>query len=199
MPFLLDEDPSRSLELVDVDFEYERSRPVFRGLNLRMHAGRRYLLRGPNGSGKSTLSKILCGLLKPTGGEIRVDGKAVQPWRMPGHFVGYHFQNPDFQLFGRTVAEQFIGLAAQWPPYCAALGCEVSPEGHPLDLPFAMRKRVAIAATLARRRPVSILDEPSLCQDNAFVARLRACLTGTISVVVSHSAMFDDFEILQLG
>lgn len=187
------------VEIEGLEFAYERARPVFRDFDLRLASGRNYLLRGPNGCGKSTLSKLLCGLLRPTAGEIRVNGMRVEPWKTPGRYVGYHFQNPDFQLFGHTVAQQFDGALQGGEPERRALGCTVDTAAHPLDLPFAMRKRVAVAATLARRCPVTILDEPTLCQDDRFVADLRRKLRNSSAVVISHSTCFDDFDVVDLG
>ena len=54
-------------------------RPALSGVELAVEPGRIVGLLGPNGSGKTTLIKILCGLLQPTLGEVRVDGQSVGP------------------------------------------------------------------------------------------------------------------------
>ena len=54
--------------------ETENSRPVLRGVSLRLEPGERVALVGENGAGKSTLAKLLLGLYQPTAGEIAVDG-----------------------------------------------------------------------------------------------------------------------------
>lgn len=187
------------IELIDLAYGYLRNKPVLKGLNAHLKAGHRYLLKGPNGSGKTTLSKILCGLIKPQSGEIRVDGKAVKPWLTPGRYVGYHFQNPDFQLFGRTVAQQLADGSTSQERWARRLSIQMLLHEHPLDLPFTLRKRVAIAATLARGTPAFVLDEPTLCQDDHFVHVLRKHWGAATSVVVSHSALFSDCETIRLG
>jgi len=95
---------------------------------LSLHAGRITALVGPNGSGKSTFSKLLCGLLEPHEGEIRLSRQANQQADADGdpadartnerkndrtsaryqlqRTVGYLFQNPDYQIFASTVDDE---------------------------------------------------------------------------------------------
>lgn len=193
-----------TLDLKEIHFSYQRSTPVLRGLDLKLEPGRVYWLRGENGSGKSTLAKLLAGVLTPHGGKIFANGNAIQPNQSPGSLVSYHFQNPDFQLFSTTVWDEVIAGPQ-------AIGCttadaidrarqalsklaipETLYESHPLDLPFALRKRLAVAATIASGAPWLILDEPSLGQDahNTFaMATLIQALSqaGTGVIVISHS------------
>jgi energy-coupling factor transport system ATP-binding protein len=64
---------------------------------------------GDNGSGKSTLARLLCGLLQPRSGQIRVeqDGRRLPADRdVLGRFTAYIFQDPDLQIFLPTVAEE---------------------------------------------------------------------------------------------
>ena len=80
--------------------------PVLNGLNLTLTEGRLGLI-GNNGSGKSSLVRLLNGLLKPSAGEIRVNGQnpADGPEAMAGQ-VGFIFQNPDHQIIFPTVIEE---------------------------------------------------------------------------------------------
>jgi energy-coupling factor transport system ATP-binding protein len=164
---------------------------------MKFKAGGHYLLSGPNGVGKSTLSKILCGLLRPTSGEIRVNTKPVQPWREPGRFVSYAFQDPDLQLFANRVSKQ---LASAKRPEAVArwFGLDQHLSEHPLDLPFVLRKRLAIGAALGREKGLSILDEPTLGQDSRSVAEGRGYLSGATTIVISHSALYSHFERIEL-
>ena len=68
---------------------------------------------------------------------------------------------------------------------------------HPAELPFVMRKRISLAATLAMDRPWYILDEPTLGQDESFVEFLIALLNdlaenGKGVIVISHSKSFTE-------
>ncbi len=186
------------LELIDLCYGYVRGKPVLHNLNLRIRASERYLLRGPNGSGKTTLSKILCGLLKPTSGEIRVNGQSVHPWKMPGRFVSYHFQNPDLQLFEQSVLRQ-LSQGEKVDFLLSAFGLNQVREAHPLDLPFVMRKRLAIAGSLARNTGLLILDEPTLGQDDkSALTGTSALLKGRSSLIISHSRRFDTLPTIDL-
>lgn len=194
----MDQDPYE-IELVDLCHSYVKGRPVLKNLNLRLEAGVTYHLKGPNGSGKSTLSKILCGLIKPTSGEIRINGKAVKPWRTPGKFVSYHFQNPDFQLFATSVNAQ-LAQSVNSDTLTRFFGLERHLNDHPLDLPFVLKKRVALATAIGRRSGFLVLDEPTLGQDNlSSLNIIRLGTTGVSGLVISHSRYFSNIQSIQLA
>jgi energy-coupling factor transporter ATP-binding protein EcfA2 len=186
------------IELLDLCHSYVKGRRVLDKLNIKFEAGGRYLLSGPNGVGKSTLSKILCGLLKPTSGEIRVNGKPVEPWRRPGQFVSYAFQDPDLQLFANQVATQ---LSSTKRPEAIArwFGLEQHLSEHPLDLPFALKKRLAIGTAIGREKSLSILDEPTIGQDSRSVADIQGFVLGATTIVISHSTFYSTFARLELA
>ena len=79
-----------------------------RDVSLAVAAGEFVALLGANGSGKTTLAKHLNGLLEPTGGGVRVNGRDTRPLRVAelARTVGYVFQNPDHQIFAATVEEE---------------------------------------------------------------------------------------------
>lgn len=192
-----------TLSLEHITFWYEKGRPVLQNLSYDFEPGRVYHLTGKNGAGKSTLSKILCGILKPKSGEIFTNqARTVAPWKEPAKYVAYHFQNPDLQLFSLSVREE---LARSIPDYhrepawldtvAKAFGLESVLDKHPLDLPFVIRKRVAMAASIAMHRPWLILDEPTLGQDDQNACTLAKQLTRLASqgagvIVISHSEWF---------
>ncbi|MBW2122828.1 MAG: ABC transporter ATP-binding protein, partial [Deltaproteobacteria bacterium] len=64
------------LRLVDISTEYDRV-PMLRGVNLGIERGKLICLLGSNGAGKSTTVKTILGLVKPTGGEIRFEGRSL--------------------------------------------------------------------------------------------------------------------------
>jgi energy-coupling factor transport system ATP-binding protein len=193
-----------ALNLKDVTFAYHQPNTVLRNVNLHLPPGRIYLLRGANGSGKSTLAKLLAGTLKPSKGKILAADSGDQPFQSPGAIAAYHFQNPDFQLFSATVWDEVLAgpralgcsendavRRARWALSQLAIPAELH-STHPLDLPFAMRKRLALAATISAGSPWTVLDEPSLGQDVSNTAAIRALLVGlakagTGVIVISHS------------
>jgi len=184
------------IELVDLCHAYIKGRPVLRNLNLRLLAGEMHQLKGQNGAGKTTLSKILCGLIKPTSGEIRLNGKTVQPWRKPGTFVSYHFQNPDYQLFTTTVQAQ-IAQSIQRAHILHWFGLEEHLHAHPLDLPFVLKKRVALATAINKKSGFLILDEPTLSQDK-FTSRHILQLGSIGGFIISHSSFIAELPAIHL-
>ena len=164
---------------------------------------------GHTGSGKSTLMQHLNGLLKPTSGEVILDGKDI--WsdkkltRQSRFRVGLVFQYPEYQLFEETVyqdiafgpknmgldpkeidrrvreAAGFVGLTEQQ--------LEVSP----FDLSGGQKRRVAIAGVIAMEPEVLILDEPTAGLDPdgregvlQNIENYRKAKNATI-IMVSHS------------
>jgi energy-coupling factor transporter ATP-binding protein EcfA2 len=185
------------IELQEITAGYGKGPDVLSGATLTLQPGRVYSLQGRNGSGKSTLAKVLCGVLRPTSGRILVDQKLASPWKSPGKTAGYHLQNPDVGLFEATVSIE-LGIkpgasdAAEAGMVRDAFGLKAFAEANPLALPFPVRKRVSLAATIARRPPWIILDEPTLGADAATITALAEIIQllakkGHGVIVVSHS------------
>jgi energy-coupling factor transport system ATP-binding protein len=195
-----------TLTLDALDFRYPAGPHVIRNLSLALEPGRLYTLVGKNGVGKSTLARLLCGVLKPDSGRILFNGTPCHPWRHPGKIIGYHFQNPDMQLFSLRVDEEIAaGPGAQGMPeertrvrvsaLLEAFGLSRIRDIHPLEAPFVLRKRIALAATLAMSAPWIILDEPTLGQDDATVMAMKRIIDRLLEngygvVVISHSEWF---------
>lgn len=132
---------------------------------------------GHTGSGKSTLMQHLNGLLKPTSGEILLDGKNI--WsdkkltRQSRFRVGLVFQYPEYQLFEETVYKDIafgpknMGLSAEEidrrvREAAGFVGLtERQLEASPFDLSGGQKRRVAIAGVIAMEPEVLILDEPT--------------------------------------
>lgn len=187
-----------TIELRDVAAGYGAKTEVLRGVSLNLQPGRVYALQGPNGSGKSTLSKVLCGVLRPTTGQILVNDVPARPWKTPGRVAAYHLQNPDVGLFEGTVAAE-LGLPRNPSAESSrialirdAFGLGPFADSNPLSLPFPVRKRVSLAAVVARNTPWIILDEPTIGADSATVIALAKIMQlladkGHGVIVVSHS------------
>jgi len=177
------------------------------GLTLTIAPGATALV-GENGAGKTTLTKLLIGLLRPSAGTVKVEGVDVAGRTVAemARVVGYCFQNPDDQLFERTVkAEVSFGpRAVRKSPAdvergvtraLAMCGLAGKEEMHPHDLGLSERKWVAIASALAGEPQVVVLDEPTLGQDYASRERLRGVVAalaaeGRTVLVVTHDMDF---------
>jgi ABC-type multidrug transport system ATPase subunit len=186
-----------SIAMKGITAGYRKRAGVLRDLTVSLEPGKVYVLLGPNGAGKSTCAKVLCGVLRPTAGEIRMGGEVVQPWRLPGRMVGYHLQNPDVGLFESTVHMELTagGYAERSQIVLEAFGLSGVAKSNPLSLPFPVRKRVSLAATIAGAQPWLFLDEPTLGSDAAAIAALARMIQILASkghgvIVVSHSQTF---------
>ncbi len=170
------------------------------GVSLAVAGGEAVAVTGPTGSGKSTLIRHLNGLLRPTAGRVLLEGADIRQHRVAqlARRVGVAFQEPDRQLFCRTVrAEVGFGArdAAAVEEALDLLHLAAVADRHPYDLGYSRRKLVAIAAVLAMRTPVVVLDEPTTGQDRAGLERLVALMdrlhaAGSTLVVVSHDREF---------
>jgi energy-coupling factor transport system ATP-binding protein len=190
-----------ALRLCSVRFQYPGTVDyVIRDASAVLEPGHIYHLRGANGCGKTTLAKLICGVLRPTAGQILAGPAQVGTWPRPGGLVAYHFQNPDVQLFEATVDQEIsVGASNKRSAMGAitAFGLAGVLSSHPLDLPFVLRKRVALAASVAMGRPWLILDEPTLGQDDATARAIAKMITtlaekGIGVIVISHSRWFAD-------
>lgn len=164
---------------------------------------------GHTGSGKSTLMQQLNGLLKPTSGQVLLDG--VDIWsdkkltRQARFRVGLVFQYPEYQLFEETVYrdiafgpknmgldEQEIDRRVREAAGFVGL-TEEQLEVSPFDLSGGQKRRVAIAGVIAMEPEVLILDEPTAGLDPVGRAEIlgnieayRRARNATI-MMVSHS------------
>ena len=194
-----------SIELEDLSFAYTKKDIVLDKINIHLEPHNIYNLTGSNGAGKTTLAKLLTGILKQKIGSIKVQDKVSDTFKYPGKIVGYSFQNPDEQLFSSTVEKEIlIPLKKETTNYTQRreilleiFGLQSVRKCHPAELPFVMRKRISLAATLASERPWYILDEPTLGQDDSFVDFLVILLNdlaekGKGIIVISHSKSFTE-------
>ncbi|RAY11246.1 ABC transporter ATP-binding protein [Actinomadura craniellae] len=190
----------------EVAYAYEGGEPVFTGLSLEVRTGRALALLGPNGVGKTTLLRVLSGGLRPSGGEIRLDGTPVSYSRRGlaalRTRVQLVLQDPDDQLFSADVAQDVsfgplnLGLPAaevrsRVRDALAAMEITELADRPTHLLSFGQRKRAAIAGALALRPAVLILDEPTAGLDPGGVEALLGTLDrlqagGTTIVAATH-------------
>lgn len=195
------------LSFDQVHYRYADGSPALENVSLDL-AARRIALLGCNGAGKTTLLLHMNGSLRPTAGEVRIDGAAatydsasLKPWRQR---VALVLQDPDDQLFAATVAEDVsfgpmnLGLdrAEVAARVAAALAeMDIADLAHRAThaLSFGQRKRVAIAGALAMQPRLLVLDEPTAGLDplakKNLLATLDALATGGVQVIFStHDA-----------
>lgn len=192
----------------DVTFAYSPQVVALQGVSFTVQPGETVALIGENGAGKTTLAKHLNGLLRPDEGRVTIGG-----WDTRQHTaaemaarVAFAFQNPDDQLFKRSVyAEVAFGpqnlgfstveVETAVSAALAATGLTGSAEQHPHDLHIAQRRWVAVAAALAMRTPIVVIDEPTIGQDARGVQKMAHIIAqlqgeGRTVIAISHHIDF---------
>jgi NitT/TauT family transport system ATP-binding protein len=157
-------------------------------------------LLGPSGCGKSTLLSLIAGLIQPTSGEVRIEGRAVTS---PYTNIGIVFQN-DLLLDWRTVLGnvlvQFEMRGQDSRPHLeraraliASVGLADFESKYPWELSGGMRQRVAICRALIHDPPLLLMDEPFGALDALTREQLQVDLqriwqsTRKTVVFVTHS------------
>jgi len=196
------------IKVKDVYFTYPNGVEALRGVSLTIHDGEFIAIMGQNGAGKTTLVKHFNGLLKPTRGDIIVDGVNTREMSVAklARKVGFVFQNPDHQLFCENVEDEIafalrnfgfeesaIKKRVTWA--LNLLGVTQYRQTSPFMLSGGERKRVALASVLAWDPRVVILDEPTIGQDHQQKEKLRQFIVQLNAqkktvIVVTHDVEF---------
>jgi energy-coupling factor transport system ATP-binding protein len=189
----------------DVWFEYPDGTDAVKGVSFDILEGEFVGLVGRNGSGKTTLAKLFNGLYRPTKGKILVDEIDVATASVEELVsrVGYSFQNPDDQIFSKTVRDELVfgpkNLKLSQDEIArrvesAASEVEITPylNTNPFNLSQGLRQRVAVASVLTMNPKVLIVDEPTTGQDFAqskIVMNLakKLCDRGRTIIIISHN------------
>jgi energy-coupling factor transport system ATP-binding protein len=197
-----------NIEVNDLHFTYPNGVEALRGLSLTIGSGELAAIVGQNGAGKTTLVKHLNGLLIPTTGKISIGGwdtRHVSVSKLSAR-VGYVFQNPDEQLFCKTVGEEVsfgprnLGLETERVDALVAQSLSMTDltdqkNTNPYDLSPTWRKMVALASVIAMDTPIVIFDEPTTGQDAAGAARIARVIAALRSqqktvITITHDIDF---------
>ncbi len=190
------------MEFRQVRYSYEGSREeALRGVDFKIGHGEKVALLGPNGAGKSTLLLHTDGLLLPASGEVVVCGMPVERKTLADvrRRVGMVFQNPDDQLFMPTVEEDVafgplnMGLDAgevemRISAAMRAVGAEGLRKRSPMQLSGGQKRAVALAAVLAMRPQILVLDEPTANLDGRTRRSLMSVLgrIDSTCIIATH-------------
>ncbi len=199
--------PTR-VAIEDLVHRYPGGLEAVRGVTLAIEPGEAVAILGENGSGKTTLVKHLNGLLRPAAGRVLIDGDETVARSVAdlAATVGFVFQNPDDQLFERSVEREvafgprnlgrsIADTAALVTGSLDAVGLTDQRATNPYDLDLSRRKLVALAGVLAMDPAVLVLDEPTTGQDPDGVARVGAIVeafraAGRSVVAITHDMEF---------
>lgn len=201
------------IELKNVSFVYGAGEPyeirALDNINLQLGGSMMTGFMGHTGSGKSTLVQLLNGILKPTSGQILLDGHDI--WENPKKIrdvrfkVGVVMQYPEYQLFDETVRADIafgpknMGLSKDEIKERVAEAVRFSGlderllDKSPFELSGGQKRRAALAGVIAMRPEILVLDEPAAGLDpggrREILGRIREYQrsSGTSVIIVSHS------------
>jgi polar amino acid transport system ATP-binding protein len=207
-----------AVDLRDVSKSFG-ARKVLRGIDLSVQPGEVLVIIGPSGGGKSTLLRLVSGLERVSGGEIRVEGTVVQSaspkhWRRNGskvekslrREVGMVFQQ--FNLFPHMTALQNVMLAPRLVRRVSRrqateiaeellnrVGLLDRKDSPPRQLSGGEQQRVAIARALAMRPRIMLFDEVTSALDPELVGEVLAVIRelaadGMTMLIVTHEMAF---------
>ena len=214
LPTLFRDEPRQALPPLQGHLRLEQvtlngqapDRPILRGIDLNLPAGKSLALLGPSGSGKSSLARVITGVWMPSSGLVRIDDADLRHWDPDqlGPQVGYLPQS--VELFPGTVAENIgrfdtasgpaILQAAQ-----AALATEMIlrlPDGFETrvgeggaTLSGGQAQRIGLARALYGSPRIVVLDEPNANLDSAGEQALQQVLVelrqrGCTVVLITH-------------
>ena len=194
------------IQFTDVIKSYTEGNTALNGVNLQIEDGEFVFLVGPSGSGKSTIMKIITGELKPTSGQVHVNGYSLERIRKRDvpymrRTLGVVFQ--DFRLIKKMTVYDNVAYAMrvigarekeikERVPYVLDLvGLTGKERRHPNEMSGGEQQRLAIARALVNNPSTIIADEPTGNLDPARSFELMSLLQeinnlGTTVLVVTH-------------
>ena len=185
------------IEFKNVSASYDGELPILRDVGFLIPDGDFVAFVGTNGAGKSTTMRLINGLLKPSSGQVLIDGA---PTTQLAAKVGFLFQNPDRQICCSTVREELLfGFRAQGRADAEAevkVDAMIERFGFDGDAePFLLnrgtRQLLALASIIVMEPPVVVLDEPTTGLDFRECAKVMDVIAelnarGTTVVMVCH-------------
>lgn len=190
------------IEFENVSASYDGELPILRDVSFRIPDGDFVAFVGTNGAGKSTTMRLINGLLKPSSGQVLIDGVPTTQLRTSqlAAKVGFLFQNPDRQICCSTVREEMLfGFRAQGRADAEAeakVDAMIERFGFDGDAePFLLnrgtRQLLALASIIVMEPPVVVLDEPTTGLDFRECAKVMNVIAelnarGATVIMVCH-------------
>ena len=197
-----------AIEIKNASFAYPNGFVALENIDFVIQEGERVAIVGQNGAGKTTAVKMMNGLNKPSQGDVIIDGINTKDKTTAflARTVGYVFQNPDDQIFNQSVRAEIEYMPRYFKfsdketeervNYAVELtGIEKFLKTNPYDLPFPVRKFVAIAAVIVSKPKYIILDEPTAGQDKHGMEILSTMIDrlqkdGVTVLTITHDMEF---------
>ena len=192
----------------DVEYVYSDKTFALRGINLCISKGEFVAIMGKNGAGKSTLVKTFNGLLRPSNGNVFINGKNARNYTIAelSSSIGVIFQNPLHQLFSNTLEDEIKfslknlnldddEIQDRINHTLNHFNLEKYRTRSPLNLSGGETKKLAIASIICRDPEILVFDEPTLGQDakeiNFFLNLVKNELSnGKTVIIITHNIEF---------
>ena len=199
----------------NTEYAYGNKFKALRGISFEIRQGEIVAIVGQNGAGKSTLSKLLVGLLKPTGGELTMFGRKARQWKVQdlATQIALVFQNPEHQFLCDSVREELeYSLLAQGIDDKTIVATRVqdmlkrleiteTSDSHPFSLSAGAKRRLGVATMLiAGSARLLIVDEPTYGQDRRLTESLMNLINnlrkeGITVLMITHDMRLVDSHI----
>lgn len=191
------------LQFRNVTFAYT-DRSILNKIDFSIQAGQFVSIVGPNGTGKSTLAQLIVGLLKPTSGNIYLNGYPVTKLRTSEIMqqIGFVFQNPEHQFICDTVEEElaYSLKILGWEENARKKRVDEmlktfhlvhQRQQNPFTLSQGQKRRLSVATMLISDQQLLILDEPTFGQDGVNTEALMKLLVnlqaeGKTIMMITH-------------
>ncbi len=197
---------SGNVRFEDVRFAYEADRPILKGLNFEVPAGKTVAIVGPSGAGKSTISRLLFRLYDVSSGRILIDGQDIRRVTQSSLRASIGMVPQDTVLFNDTI--RYNIRYGRWDASDAEVEeaarlaqidgfIRMSPKGYEtqvgergLKLSGGEKQRVAIARTVLKAPPILVLDEATSALDSHTEHEIQEALErvsrNRTSLVIAH-------------
>ncbi len=227
-PVILD-DFKGSIEINELQFEYEPAHPIIKNLSLKVKAGEMLGIVGKTGAGKTTISNLIARLYDPKEGVVKIDGYDVKDLSSKQLRQNIGIVSQDIFLFMGTIADNIryakpdatedeviaAAKAASAHSFISKLpdGYETWVGSGGQDLSGGERQRISIARTIIQNPKILILDEATAAMDTETERNIQNSLSelksGRTTIAIAHRlstlrdadklAVIDDGECIEFG
>ncbi|HBI05423.1 MAG TPA: multidrug ABC transporter ATP-binding protein [Paenibacillaceae bacterium] len=195
----------KSIEFINVKKSI-KNKEILKNISVKLECGKIYGFFGRNGSGKTMLFRAVCGLIKPTSGEIHINGKTLHKDMSFPENVGVIIESPGFWEYytgfknlkllasiKRKISDEQIRSSIE------RVGLNPDDDRVFKKYSLGMKQRLAIAQAIMEEPDLLILDEPTNALDEQGINLVRKILLeekkrGTTILIASHNK--EDIELL---